>query len=212
MEITGSNWIGGEPSKQGAEGFYAVDPRSQARGTLAFSSATAGEIDRAVALAADAFEETRTYSTERLAFFLEVVAGAIEMHGDKLINTADAETGLGVARLTGERARTTGQLRKFAAVLREGAYVEATIDTAQPDRKPAPRPDIRRMLLPIGPVAVFAASNFPFAFSVAGGDTASAFAAGCPVILKAHPGHPATSELVARAILAAAKADGFQAG
>jgi NADP-dependent aldehyde dehydrogenase len=114
--------------------------------------------------------------------------------------------------MTSERGRTTGQLRAFANLLREGSYVEAIIDTALPERQPAPRPDIRRMLVSLGPVAVFSASNFPFAFSVAGGDTASAWAAGCPVIVKAHPGHPATSEMVARAINRAVAASGFPQG
>jgi len=122
------------------------------------------------------------------------------------------EAGLGVPRFTGERGRTTGQLRKFAALLREGSYVEAIIDTPDPDRQPVPKPDVRRMLVPLGPVAVFSASNFPLAFSVAGGDTASAFAAGCPVIVKAHPSHPATSELVANALTKAVEKMGFPAG
>jgi NADP-dependent aldehyde dehydrogenase len=212
MQFEGSNWIGGRQTKQGDSVFYAFDPRSRTRGSVAFANAVAEEIDQAAELAKAAFEETRGYSAARLAAFLDRVAEAIEGLGDELIAAADSETGLGVPRLTSERGRTTGQLRKFAALLRDGAYVEAIIDTAQPDRKPAPRPDIRRMLLPVGPVAVFAASNFPFAFSVAGGDMASAFAAGCPVIVKAHPGHPGTSELTARTILAAIKAEDFPAG
>jgi len=116
-----------------------------------------------------------------------------------------AETALPEARLTGERGRTMGQLRMFADLIREGSWVEARIDTALPDREPLPRPDLRRMLVPMGPVAVFGASNFPLAFSVVGGDTASAWAAGCPVIVKAHPAHPGVSELVGRAVLAAAR-------
>jgi NADP-dependent aldehyde dehydrogenase len=123
----------------------------------------------------------------------------MEALGDALIDEAAAETNLSAARLTGERGRTTMQLRMFAGMLREGSWLEATIDTAIPDKTP-PRPDIRKMMIPIGPVIVFGASNFPFAYSTAGGDTASALAAGCPVIVKAHPAHAATSELVAKAI------------
>lgn len=200
IEITGSNFIAGEQSTTATAFFEHYNPRTREPNPQRFPNATAAEIDRAVQAAQAAYQQSRTYSAEQLAVFLERIAQEIEALGDDLITTADAETALGFPRLTGERGRTTGQLRAFAALLREGSYVEAIIDTAQPDRQPAPRPDMRRMLFPLGPVAVFAASNFPFAFSVAGGDTASAFAAGCPVILKAHPGHPATSELVAHAI------------
>jgi len=210
--ITGKQWIAGESSATGQETFAPINPRTKQPIGTNFYSATPAEIDRAVAAAQTAFESTRLYSAERLATFLDRVADEIEALGDQLLETADAETGLGIPRLTGERGRTTGQLRKFATLLREGSYVEAIIDTAQPDREPSPRPAIRRMLIPLGPVAVFSASNFPFAFSVAGGDTASAFAAGCPVIVKAHPGHPATSELFAAAIQKAIEVEQFPAG
>src|SRR5690606_21623156 len=136
---------------------------------------------------------------------------AIDGRADDLVAVAHAETALGEARLRGEVARTTGQLRLFADVVREGSYLEAMIDTPDPAASP-PRPDLRRMLRPLGPVAVFAASNFPFAFSVAGGDTASALAAGCPVVVKAHPGHPrlsrAVADLVAEALAGAGAPDG----
>ncbi|MBI5958801.1 MAG: aldehyde dehydrogenase (NADP(+)), partial [Chloroflexi bacterium] len=178
----------------------AVDPRTRIPHEAVFTNASESEIDRAVTKAASAFDSMRKLTTHQRAELLDQIAAQIEALGDPLIEMADAETGLGVSRLTGERSRTTGQLRKFAELLREGSYVEAIIDTARPDRTPAPRSDIRRMLIPIGPTAVFAASNFPFAFSVAGGDTASALAAGCPIIVKAHPSHPATSELFAHAI------------
>lgn len=135
---------------------------------------------------------------------MEAIADAILDLGDSLLERAHQESGLPLARLTGERGRTVNQLRMFADILREGSWVEAVVDTAMPDRQPLPRPDIRKMLLPIGPVAVFGASNFPLAFSTAGGDTASALAAGNPVIVKVHPGHPGTNELVASAILSAA--------
>lgn len=192
--------------------FYSVNPRTGQQGQTAFANATAADIDSAVQAAQAAFDEMRLYPAAKIAQLLDAIAAEIEALGDTLLTTADAETGLGLPRLTGERGRTTSQLRKFAALLREGSYVEAIIDTAQPNRQPAPRPSIRRMLFPIGPVAVFAASNFPFAFSVAGGDTASALAAGCPVVLKAHPGHPATSELTAQVIHRAVQAQGFPAG
>src|SRR5690606_28540093 len=128
------------------------------------------------------------------------IASEIEALGDELLQRAHAETGLPMARLTGERARTTGQLRLFAQLVREGSWVDARIDRALPDRQPLPRPDIRRMLRPLGPVVVFGSSNFPFAFSVAGGDTASALAAGCTVAVKAHRAHAGTAEMVGSAV------------
>jgi 2,5-dioxopentanoate dehydrogenase len=146
----------------------------------------------------------RSPGPDALARFLETVGDQIVAAGDQLISTCAGETALSVDRLTGERARTVNQLKLFAALVREGSWVDARIDTAIPDRKPVPKPDLRRILLPLGPVVVFGASNFPLAFSVAGGDTASALAAGCPVVVKPHPGHPKTSEIVASAILNAA--------
>lgn len=210
--ISGQNLIAGQWSAQGNETFAAVDPRTKAEGSVRFFNATDGEIDRAVRQAAEAFKTMRLITAAARAAFLESAADEIDKLGAELIETADAETGLGQPRLESERGRTTSQLRLFAELLREGSFVEAIIDTALPARTPTPRPDIRRMLIPLGPVAVFGASNFPLAFSVAGGDTASAFAAGCPVIVKAHPGHPGTSELVARAILAAGEQHGLPAG
>lgn len=210
--FTGSNFIAGEASKQGSSTFTSVNPRTKQTGSIAFHNATTEEIHTAVTAAADAYEQSRNFSAAKLADFLDTVAAEINALGDELLQTADMETGLGLPRLTGERGRTTGQLQGFAKLLREGTYVEAIIDTALPDRQPAPRPDIRRMRFPIGPVAVFSASNFPFAFAVAGGDTASAWAAGNPVIVKGHPGHPATSELFAHAINRAIVASGFPAG
>ncbi len=216
MTITGSNYIAGRASRAGqrdaSRAFTSVDPRTRTPGDVTFVDATPEEVDRAVRAAAAAFAETRLYPASKLADFLDHAADAIEALGEDLLTTADRETGLGFPRLTGERGRTTSQLRAFGRLLREGAYVEAIIDTAQPDRQPAPRPTIRRMLVPLGPVGVFSASNFPFAFAVAGGDTASAFAAGCPVIVKGHPGHPATSELFALALNRAVAESGFPAG
>ncbi|HML20930.1 MAG TPA: aldehyde dehydrogenase (NADP(+)) [Aggregatilinea sp.] len=210
--ISGQNLIAGQWSAQGNEVFASINPRTKAESTVRFFNATDGEIDLAVRQAARAFKTMRLTTAAARAAFLESAADEIEKLGPALIEMADAETGLGQPRLEGERARTTHQLRLFANLLREGAFVEAIIDTAMPNRTPAPRPDIRRMLIPLGPVAAFGASNFPLAFSVGGGDTASAFAAGCPVIVKAHPGHPGTSELVARAILSAGEKHGLPPG
>ncbi|WP_438016667.1 aldehyde dehydrogenase (NADP(+)) [Sorangium sp. So ce315] len=178
----------------------------------AYRDATADEIDAAARAAAAAAQAFAALAPADRARFLEAAADEIMALGDRLIQTAHRETGLPVARLEGERARTTGQLRLFAAVVREGSWVDARIDPALPDRKPLPRPDLRRMLRPIGPVAVFGASNFPLAFSVAGGDTASALAAGNPVVVKAHPAHPGTSDLVASALRSAVQKAGLPAG
>jgi NADP-dependent aldehyde dehydrogenase len=177
-----------------------------------FAEATPEDVDAAARRAESAFGAVREASPEVRAAFLHGIGEEIVALGDELIETASAETALPAGRLRGERGRTVGQLGMFAEVVEEGSWVEARIDPAQPDRTPAPRPDIRRMLIPMGPVAVFAASNFPLAFSVAGGDTASALAAGCPVVCKAHPAHPATSALVAGAIERAAAASGMRAG
>ncbi|HUR11729.1 MAG TPA: aldehyde dehydrogenase (NADP(+)) [Flavitalea sp.] len=161
------------------------------------------EISEVVEQSFQAFLSYRKKSGNEKAIFLDSIAEQIEAEGDTLIQTAARETNLPAARLTGERARTTMQLRMFATMLREGNWLEASIDTAQPQRAPLPKPDIRKMLFPIGPVIVFGASNFPFAYSTAGGDTASALAAGCSVIVKAHPAHPETSFRVYQAILRA---------
>lgn len=155
--------------------------------------------DAALERAEAAFAGFRYTTPPLRARLLETIADGILALGDDLLQVADAETNLGIARLTGERARTVAQLRAFAELVREGSWVEARIDSADPKRSP-PKPDLRRMLVPLGPVVVFAASNFPLAFSVAGGDTASALAAGNPVVLKAHPAHPQTSERVASAV------------
>jgi len=157
-------------------------------------------IDKAVTAAESAFETYSELPPQKTAGFLERIAEQILALGDSLIATASEETALTADRLNGERTRTVNQLRLFAEVVRQGEWKDVRIDAALPDRKPLRRPDLRRTLIPIGPVAVWAASNFPLAFSVAGGDTASALAAGCAVILKAHPGHPKTSQLVASAI------------
>lgn len=207
MPLTGKNYIAGELSAEGAELFFSVDPRSKTTDDLPFYSATQSEVERAVRAALSAFDEIRHYSSVQIADFLDEAADQIEALGDDLLHTADRETGLGLPRLTGERGRTTGQIRAFATLLRQGTYLRAIINT-----EGAGQPAIKQMQFPVGPVAVFAASNFPFAFAVAGGDSASALAAGCPIVVKAHPGHPATSELFAQAINAAVAANGFPAG
>lgn len=200
MPITGKHLIAGQWQQGASPSFASVDPRTTIIGATLFADATDAEVSLATEQAFEAFQASRCYSSEKLANFLNVVADEIELLGEELLSVCDSETGLGLHRLTGERGRTTNQLRAFANHILDGTYVEAIIDTAQPERQPFPRPDIRRMLIPLGPVAVFTPNNFPLAFGVAGGDTASAFASGCPVIVKAHPSHPATSELVARAI------------
>ncbi|MCQ8242462.1 aldehyde dehydrogenase (NADP(+)) [Rhizosaccharibacter radicis] len=171
-----------------------------------FVCAEAEHVTEACRLADAAFDGLRRSSPERRATFLEQIATEIVALGDDLTDRACAETGLPRARIQGETGRTVGQLRAFARLLRGGASPGARIDPALPDRTPLPRPDLRQMRIGIGPVAVFGASNFPLAFSVAGGDTAAALAAGCPVVVRAHPAHPGTSELVGRAVLAAARA------
>ncbi len=204
MELHGNNLIGNMLSANGAETFTGYNIVADKRLETSFFEATTDEINAAVTLAANAFSIYKNKSGKEKAVFLDCIATEIESLGEILISTASIETGLPVARITGERGRTTGQLRLFATLIAKGDWVNAIIDQAQPDRKPLPSADIRQMQIALGPVAVFGASNFPLAFSVAGGDTASALAAGCPVVFKAHPAHPATCELVGKAIINAA--------
>ncbi|MEU8265609.1 aldehyde dehydrogenase (NADP(+)) [Sphaerisporangium sp. NPDC049002] len=173
--------------------------------------ATSAEVTAAVAAATDAYRELRTWRPSRLADLLDAVAAALEDRGGEIVAAAHQETGLPVAALEGESLRTVGQLRMFSRLVLTGRPLEATIDHADPGAGP-PRPDLRRMNVPLGPVAVFGASNFPLAFGVAGGDTASALAAGCPVVVKGHPLHPVTSSLCAEAVDAALKAVAAPAG
>lgn len=201
MTITGEMLIG-FAAVRGTEGSQqAFDPAANAPiDSPVFGLGGPGEVERAAKLAAQAFDAYRLEPLSRRAALLEAIAENILSLGDALIERAHAETGLPVARLQGERARTVGQLRLFAKVVRDGRFLTPTIDSALPDRQPAPRADLRLAKIPLGPVAVFGASNFPLAFSVAGGDTASALAAGSPVIVKAHSSHLGTSELVGRAV------------
>ncbi len=205
MEINGKNLIGNKESSEGNVVFSAIDPQQKQTLPVNFTEATQGELDLALEKAEAAFKTYKKVTPEQKANFLEAIASEIEGLGDALLNRCNSETALGIPRLTGERGRTCNQLRLFAKVVREGSWVGARIDTALPDRQPLPKPDIRMMHIPMGPVVVFGASNFPLAFSVAGGDTASALAAGCPVVVKAHPAHPGTSELVGKAIIKAAQ-------
>jgi NADP-dependent aldehyde dehydrogenase len=212
MDLHGKNFIGGNLSAKGTVDFMAINPVTGEKLTASFREAVSAEIDEAARVASTAYEEYRSLPAERIAGFLDRVAEEIVALGPELIARAQAETALPEARLTGERGRTVNQLKMFADLVREGSWVDACIDRAVPDRKPLPKPDLRRMLIPIGPVAVFGASNFPLAFSVAGGDTASALAAGNPVVVKAHPAHPGTSELVARSIRTAIDKTGLPSG
>ncbi len=200
----GSNYIGYTTSANGNETFQAFSTIKNELLPEKFPYATGEELQSALALAAKAFGIYRNISPARKAAFLEAIAEEIMALGDVLIDKCVEESSLPAGRITGERGRTCNQLKMFAQLLRDGWWVDARIDTAQPDRQPLPKPDIRRMLLPIGPVAVFGASNFPLAFSTAGGDMASALAAGCPVIVKAHPAHPATHAMVSAAVVQAA--------
>lgn len=212
MEIFTTNLIGGEVVSQGTETFHATNPATRERLLPDFMEASVADVDRAMVLARTAFEQVSRPPAERIALLLDAIAEEILGIGDLLLERAGAESGLPLARLTGERGRTTGQLKMFASLVREGSWVDACIDRAQPERKPIPKPDLRRMLIPIGPVVVFGASNFPLAFSVAGGDTASALAAGCPVVVKGHPAHPGTCALVAGAIHRAVERAGLPPG
>lgn len=196
----------------GGKTFRALNPRTSEALATEFHTASESDVAAAMRAADEAFQSYQSVSGAARAAFLEKIAEEIMALGDALLQRAAEETGLGLDRLTGERARTCGQLKLYAATAREGSWVDARIDRALPERQPLPRPDLRRMLLPLGPVVVFGSSNFPFAYSVAGGDTASALAAGCPVVVKAHEAHPGTSEFVAHAINRAVVACGMPPG
>lgn len=202
-ELTGANLVGGEFHSEPKNAFRAEDRASGIEGASLeppFFEATPADVEAAFEAAQTSFEPYRQAPPEARAALLESIAGRLESRAEAWIDRAHAETALPEPRLKGECARTCNQLRMFAEVVREGSWVDARIETADPSRAASPKPDLRRMLVPLGPVAVFGASNFPFAFSVAGGDVASALAAGCPVVAKAHPGHPGASEIAARAI------------
>ncbi|MET0250782.1 MAG: aldehyde dehydrogenase (NADP(+)) [Novosphingobium sp.] len=210
MEITGAVLVGGAERRRQST-FTAARAGSGESFGPPIGEATTEDVAEACGLAAEAAEPFAALNPQARAAFIEAAAEGILAIGDTLIETAMAETGLPRVRLEGERMRTVNQLRMFAGEVRDGHWLDATIDPALPERTP-PRGDLRRVNVPVGPVAVFGASNFPLAFSVAGGDTASAFAAGCPVVVKGHPAHPGTGELVARAVAAAVAQAGLPAG
>ncbi len=210
--MTGENFTGFTTTSKSDKSFQAFSPSQNSFLPGDFKLAASEELDYALSLAGKAFPVYSGLSYARRADFLDAIAKEIMDLGDVLLERCSAESGLPVARITGERGRTCGQLQMFAKLLRDGWWVDARIDLAQPDRKPVPKVDIRRMLVPIGPVAVFGASNFPLAFSTAGGDTASALAAGCPVVVKAHSSHPGTNELISGAIIKAAQSTGMPEG
>ena len=211
LELKPVSLIGFGDGRQGSS-FTGVNPATGAPLEPKFFSATAEDLERAAGLAQSAFPIYSNLSGKQKGAFLRSIAASIEAAGPAIIQRAHLETALPEANLTAELRRTCGQLRLFAQVVEEGSWVDARIDNADPERKPLPRPSIRSMHKPLGPVAVFGASNFPLAFSVAGGDTASALAAGNPVIVKAHPAHPGTSALAGQAIRESVKANGLPEG
>jgi 2,5-dioxopentanoate dehydrogenase len=200
MEISGDLLIGKHTVRGTNGSIKGIDAATGEALAPAFGGATLEQLEQACALAGQASDIYRELPLETRATFLETIAQNILDIGDVLIERCVTESGLPRGRIEGERGRTVGQLRMFAAVVREGDFLGVRIDPAQPQRQPLPRVDLRLRYVPLGPVAVFGASNFPLAFSVAGGDTASALAAGCPVIAKAHSAHPGTSALVGRAV------------
>jgi NADP-dependent aldehyde dehydrogenase len=206
------NIIGFLLSNEGDSFTQGFNPESNKPLIGNFSNATFEEVSLAVEKATEAFDTYRRVSGKQKSFFLNAIADEIENIGEVLIDRCCEESGLPKARIMGERGRTVGQLRMFANLIAEGSWLEASIETADIKRNPIPKPDIRKMLIPMGPVVVFAASNFPLAFSTAGGDTASALAGGNPVIVKAHSAHPGTSALIGSAIMTAAKETGMPDG
>lgn len=203
--ISGRHLVGGCERGEPSPAFHGVDPRDGSALPGAFAEAGPQDVSAATALAAQAARELRPWRHDHIATLLRAMADHILASGEQIVRIADAESGLGVFRLEGELGRTVGQFRMFADIVESGEHLGIIIDHADAGSVP-PRPELRRMLVPLGPVAVFGASNFPLAFSVPGGDTASAIAAGCPVVIKAHPSHPATSEVTARCLIAAAEA------
>lgn len=203
--ITGKNYIGNKLSAQGNTEYSTINPVLNLENSWKSTEATSEEITEATALSWKAFKAYRKTTAEQRATFLDAIATEIEALGSELIETYCLESGLPQGRAEGERGRTLFQLRSFAEMLRKDGWQETAIDTAIPDRQPMPKSDIRKTYIPLGPVVVFGSSNFPLAYSTAGGDTASALAVGCPVIVKSHPMHAGTGELVASAIVKAAE-------
>src|SRR5271163_3482104 len=212
MDLSGTSFIGANRGSQGKDSFRAAAPASGAEAEPRYYSASREEVERAATLAAEAFEVYRRVPPATRANFLKLIARKLEAAQEQLMERAHLESALPLPRLKGEIARTSGQLRLFAQVAEECSWTSPRIDHADPARKPQPKPDVRSMLRPLGPVVVFGASNFPFAFSVAGGDTASALAAGNPVIVKAHSAHPGTSELVGQMVRESVRECGLPEG
>jgi alpha-ketoglutaric semialdehyde dehydrogenase len=210
--ITGKNYIGNQLSAIGNKTFKTFNPLLNIENEWEITEASTNEVNQAAKLASEAFKTYSKISGEKKAVFLRAIAEEIEALGDDLLQVYSSESGLPNGRAMGERGRTLGQLRAFANHVQEGNWVDASIDTAQPDRQPMPKVDLRKMNVALGPVVVFGASNFPFAFSTAGGDTAAALAAGCPVIVKSHPMHAATGEMVSAAVIKAAEKTGMPNG
>ncbi len=211
-DLSTSQLIGYRTTQGNGTVFQAFNPATGNAVSPDFREATVEEINEAVSLADQAFPAYRKTSSSQRSLFLENIAANIEALGDELLQTIHTETALPLARLTGERSRTTAQLRLFAQLLRDGKWNRIIVDEALPERRPAPRPEMIQVQVPLGVVVVFGAGNFPLAFSVAGGDTAAALAAGCPVICKAHPAHPATCQLIGMAIVKAARQTGMPDG
>lgn len=211
-KLIGRSLIGFREGAGSGDPSYAINPVTGQRLEPAFVPASSEEVDLAARLSAEAFDVYRRLPGRARGAFLRTIAAKIEAISTEIVERAGQETALPAGRLQAETARTCNQLRLFAQVAEEGSWVNARIDRAEPDRKPAPKPDIRSMLQPLGPVVVFGASNFPLAFSVAGGDTASALAGGNTVIVKAHAAHPGTSELVGRAVQEAVRECGLPEG
>ena len=212
MTLTGNMLIGQQAITGSREAIRAINPATGTALDPAYPGGTGEHVEQACALAWEAFDSFRETPLATRATFLEAIAEEIEALGDELIDRAVSESGLPRPRILGERGRTCQQLRTFARTVRAGEWLDVRVDNALPERQPLPRADLRQRQVPLGPVAVFGASNFPLAFSVAGGDTASALAAGCPVVVKAHSAHPGTSELVGHAVARAVKKSGLHAG
>jgi len=210
--ISGKNYIGNNLSSKGNITFKTFNPITNIENETLFTEASDQEIEEATKLAKEAFKTYKKISGKEKSVFLNTIADEILNLGEDLLEIYTQESGLNINRAISERERTIWQLKMFADLVTEGSWVEASIDTAIPDRKPVPKADLRKMLFPLGPVVVFGASNFPLAYSTAGGDTAAALAAGCPVIVKSHPMHAGTSEIISSAIIKAAKKTGMPNG
>jgi len=210
--LHGNHLIAGRRVAPTGPTFQARNPSTSATLETSFGDATEADVDAALIAADEAFDALRAAGYDKRAQFLDLLADKIMGLGDALLNQAHAETALPMARLTGERGRATGQCKLFAQLIRDGSWADARIDHAIPDRAPLPKPDVRRVMQPIGPVVIFGASNFPFAIGVVGTDTVCALAAGCPVVVKGHPAHPGTCEMLAGAVYEALAECGLPAG